>query len=194
MNKWILIPFIFRLVLRGDLRGAQAQSGDATTQEQQITAQKRKAASGDVKSQVTLGIAYASGDGVQADETEAVKWFRKAAEQGDADGEYVLGEMYATGRGVAVDYAEALRWLRKAAEQGDPRGEFDLAAMYTEGKGVPKDKDEAAKWIRKAAEQGFAAGQFGLGMIMPMETVFRGMRRKPSSSIGRQWIRVTRRP
>jgi uncharacterized protein len=165
MNKWIPIPFILALFFCGDLGLAQTQSGESATQQQQLNALERNASSGDVKAQVMLGTAYASGDGVQADEAEAVKWFRRAAEQGDSAGEYSLGEMYATGRGVPVDYAEAAKWLKKSAEQGDPRGEFNLAALYVEGKGVQEDKAEAAKWLRKSADQGFAAGQFGLGVM-----------------------------
>jgi TPR repeat protein len=37
---------------------------------------------GDPESQFHLGMCYKNGDGVNKDETEAVKWFRLAAEQG----------------------------------------------------------------------------------------------------------------
>jgi len=136
-----------------------------TPKEQQIEALRIRAESGDAKAEVQLGFAYATGDGIKADETEAVKWFRKAAEKGDAAGEYSLGEMYLTGRGVAADVAEGVKWVRLSAEHGDPRGQTNLGAMYLLGQGIPKDENEAAKWMRKAADQGFAAGQFGLGSM-----------------------------
>lgn len=117
------------------------------------------------KAQVRLGVAYATGDGVTANETEAVQWFRKAAEKGDAAGEYSLGEMYLTGRGVDTDLAEAATWMRRAAEHGDARGQSNLAVLYAQGQGVPQDDKEAAKWMRKAADQDLAAGQFGLGSM-----------------------------
>lgn len=126
---------------------------------------KQKAESGDASAQVQLGLAYATGDGVAVDETEAVKWFRKAANQGHAAGEYFLSEMYSTGRGVSLDNFEALKWLRRSAEHGDPRGQANLAAMYSEGIVVAKDEAEAVRWMRKAADQGFAQGQFGLGVM-----------------------------
>jgi TPR repeat protein len=164
MNKWVLIACTLGLLLRTVPSSAQ-QSSDGPSQEQRISAIKQKAESGEAKAQVALGIAYASGDGIQADEGEAVRWFRRAAEQNDAVGEYSLGEMYAFGRGVPVDYTEAAKWLRKSAEQGDSRAESNLAVLYAKGQGVPKDDTEAAKWMRKAAEQGSAEGQFGLGVM-----------------------------
>ena len=144
---------------------AQQTRDDVASPEHRIKKLKQGADSGDAKSQVELGIVYATGDGLPADEAEAVRWFRKAADQGDAAGEYYLGETYAMGRGVPVDYAEALKWLRKAADQGESHAQYNLAAMFTQGLGVIKDEHEAAKWMHKAADQGLAAGQFGLGLM-----------------------------
>src|SRR5207248_2872173 len=74
---------------------------------------KAKAEGGDVRAQVQLGIAYATGNEVKVDDAEAARWFRKAAEQGDASGEYLLGEMYALGHGVSKDYKQAAFWMQK---------------------------------------------------------------------------------
>lgn len=141
------------------------QSSIAATTEQQTAALKARAEAGDAKAQVELGTAYASGQGVTADDREALKWFRKAAEKSNPAGEYSLAEMYLTGRGISADLSEAGKWMRRAAEDGDARAQFNLAAMYTQGQGVAKDDNEAAKWMRKAADQGLAAGQFGLGSM-----------------------------
>jgi len=126
---------------------------------------KARAESGDAKSQVEVGVAYASGSGVPVDDAEAVRWFRKAAEQRNAAGEYSLGEMYATGRGVGKDYSQAARWIQKAADQGDVRALTNLGAMYLLGLGVTQDEKKAFRLIRLAAEQGFAAAEFGLGRM-----------------------------
>ena len=48
----------------------------------------------------TLGYLYADGLGVEKNNTEAVKWYRKAAEQGYAGAQANLGVMYENGRGV----------------------------------------------------------------------------------------------
>ena len=48
------------------------------------------------------------------DDSEAVKWLRKAAEQGFADAQSNLGFMYANGRGVLEDYVQAYAWYSLA--------------------------------------------------------------------------------
>jgi len=139
--------------------------GTAQTVPQDVTALQARAESGDAKAQVDLGIAYAEGDGIPADEALAVKWFRKAAENGDAAGEYALGEMYLFGRGVSADKAEAAKWIERSADHGDAHGQYNLAVMYAQGQGVSKDETAAEKWMRKAADQGLADGEFGLGSM-----------------------------
>ena len=62
---------------------------------------------------------YAGGRGVPQDDTEAVKWLRKAAEQGDADAQFGLGLMYAGGRGVPKDDVQAYAWYNIASAQGN---------------------------------------------------------------------------
>ena len=130
-----------------------------------IQALTDKAAAGDVQSQVRLGLAYVTGDGVAHDDAEAVKWFRKAADQDDMLGERYLAEMYFKGRGVSVDNAEAAKWLRLAAGQDDPESEHNLAVMYLQGLGVSRNGAEALKWMRKSADHGLADGQVGLGAM-----------------------------
>ena len=53
---------------------------------------------GDAEAQFTLSSRYAEGIGVPQDDTEAVKWLRRAAEQGLAEAQLVLGFMYSEGR------------------------------------------------------------------------------------------------
>jgi len=59
------------------------------------------------------------GLGLQQNDAEAVKWFRKAANQGLCGAQHSLGIMYEEGRGVPKDTYEALEWYRKAANQDD---------------------------------------------------------------------------
>src|SRR5260370_9731325 len=82
----------------------------------EIATLKGRAEEGDSRAQVKVGIAYASGNGVPANDAEAVKWFQKAAGNGNASGEYSLGEMYLSGRGVPASVAEGVKWMRRAAE------------------------------------------------------------------------------
>ncbi len=108
---------------------------------------------------------YYNGHGVSKDESEAVKWIRRAADQGDAEAQFELGGMYSIGAGVPQDYAETARWYGRAAEQGYVDAQFLLWMVHHEGRGVPRDPVEAARWLRMAAEQGHADAQFKLGML-----------------------------
>ena len=96
MLNFSALPLIAVMLLQ--VASAPASRGGSSP-ESDLTTLKSQAEAGDVRAQVQLGLAYASGDGITADDSKAVKWFRKAAEKGDAAGEYSLGEMYLTGRG-----------------------------------------------------------------------------------------------
>ena len=65
----------------------------------------RKAAEqGDPSAQCYLGICYQTGQGLQQDAVEAVKWLRRAAEQEDHTAQCYLGVCYQTGQGVLREY------------------------------------------------------------------------------------------
>jgi TPR repeat protein len=72
------------------------------------------------------------------DETEAVKWCRKAAEQGYAQAQNNLGRAYHNGQGVPRDEIEAVQWFSKAAEQGDADAKHNLEVIHTDGQRVAK--------------------------------------------------------
>jgi len=117
--------------------------------------------------QFNIGEKYRLGDGVEQNNVEAVKYYRKAAEQGLADAQYRLGLMYALGKGIKKDVFQATEWIRKAAEQSNPEAEDWLGWMYSYSKSgeVKVDYKEAEKWLRKAADQGLANSQFLLGRM-----------------------------
>ena len=156
MIKLRVIALVAGLLLQP--RGlALAQSSTQASAKQKVIADlKEMAAAGDVKSQVQMGLAYLTGDGIRKDDAEAVKWLRKAADQDNPVAERYLAEMYFKGRGVPADNAEAAKWLRLAAEQGDAQSEHNLAVLYTQGLGVPRNVKEAVNWMHKSAEQGLA--------------------------------------
>jgi TPR repeat protein len=65
-----------------------------------------------------MGVCYQNGQGIAKDDTEAVKWYRKAADKGNATAQFNLGMCYKNGIGTSKDESEAARWFRKAADQG----------------------------------------------------------------------------
>lgn len=154
---------------------------------------ERAAEKGDVQSQYHVGYMYAEGEGVEKDEWDAERWYKKAAEQGYANASFDLHYLYvqrATERsyenskfrnemarlGVIIaderdsveqDYlVQALWWLRKAAEHGSSNAQDELGQWYSDGRhGAGKDEAEALRWYRKAAEQGDVGAQSSLGYI-----------------------------
>jgi hypothetical protein len=123
-----------------------------------------RATRAEADAQFSVGVCYANGAGVEKDEQEAVRWYRKAAEQGHPLAQCNLGLCLGRGSGVAQDYVEASCWLHKAAEQCDALAQRSLGIAYSNGLGVGQDHLEAAKWFRKAARQGNAEAQCDLAV------------------------------
>jgi TPR repeat protein len=61
---------------------------------------------------------YETGKGVEQDDIEAAKWYRKAADTGCAKAQFNLGAAYFNGNGVEQDATDAVRWMQLAAMQG----------------------------------------------------------------------------
>ena len=160
----IFLVFLSSGLVQADLESAKA-AYDAGEYDTALELLIPLAEAGDAIAQHNLGVMYRDGFGVPQDNSEAVKWTRKAAEQGYAEAQYNLGKVYQDGLGIPQDYTEALKWYRKAAEQGLALGQATLGVMYIEGFGVEQDYTEAVKWCRKAAEQGLALGQANLGVM-----------------------------
>ncbi len=72
---------------------------------------------------------YISGEGVEKDYYEAVKWYRKAAEQDFTDAQNVLGLLYENGAGVEEDYYKAVDWYKKAAAKGNNNAKDNLRRL-----------------------------------------------------------------
>jgi TPR repeat protein len=105
------------------------------------------AQAGDREAQYRLGVMYAEGKGVGANDAEAALWFERAAEQGEPMAQYNLGASYVEGAGVRKDMETAAKWFRRAADQGIPLAQLNLGLLYASGAGVPQDNVEALKWI-----------------------------------------------
>ena len=95
---------------------------------------------------------YMEGKGIEKNEEEALKWYRKAAEQGDADSEYAIGQYYEYD---GNDIKLAIEWYRKAAEQGYVDAQMKMKNCYENGEGLEKDLTQAFEWAEKAAIQEF---------------------------------------
>ena len=125
--------------------------------------QKGLAETGDAYSQYMLGLTYARGDGVEKNQSEAVKWYLKAAEQGLAEAQSLLGSCYELGEGIEKNQVEAVKWYQKAAEQGAAVAQYLLGFCYESGNGVEKNQAEAIKLYHEAANKGIPQAQLCLG-------------------------------
>jgi localization factor PodJL len=144
-----------------------------------------KANSGDPKAAMSLGLEYADGDGVAANDTEAFYWLQKAAEAGEAVAQYRLGTLYERGRGVPADTRQALHWYGEAAKRGNRRAMHNLAIVYADGAAADRNFPEALRWFKDAAELGLTDSQFNLAVLYE-----RGLGVKPSLSEAYKWYEI----
>ena len=140
----------------------------------------KAAEAGDAQAQYELGYCYEKAVGVEHDESEAIKWYRRSAEGGYAPAQFVLGYFHHGHGRLDYDHDEVLKWYGKASDQGYAKAQFNLGCYYDHGQGesgrlvpggatvwtkfgVPRNPAEALKWYRKAAENGHAQAQYLMG-------------------------------
>ena len=61
----------------------------------------------------------ATGSGVQKDDKEALRWYKKAAATGNAEAMYQVGRAYENGSGVREDVQTAVDWCEDAGLRGN---------------------------------------------------------------------------
>ena len=137
---------------------AVAEAVEYAEDEEEITEQdveelKKKAEQGDADAQYNLGLCYETGEVVERDYKEAVKWYKMAAEQGHADAQFNLGFCYANVKELGLGLAEAMEWYEKAAEQGHVLARYTLALSYYPGGGPGQGEHsipvpEGFEWIK----------------------------------------------
>jgi tetratricopeptide (TPR) repeat protein len=97
---------------------------------------------------------------VEADYSEALKWFEKLAAREHDDSfrsgaQAQLGWMYYRGEGVEQNYDAAFKWFTLAVsgiwDTGAYSAAYGLAEMYKYGHGVDKDPQKAQSWAKKSA-------------------------------------------
>lgn len=139
---------------------------------------------GDSQAQVTLGIMYDYGQGVEKDPAEAMKWYLKAAEQGIPVVQHDVGVKYFQGMGVKQSYDKAAYWWEQSANAGLADSQFNLGLMYYRGLGLNKDYQKAVELFRKAAEQNHSHAQYSLAV---MNAFGQGMEKNYAEAL--KWFR-----
>jgi TPR repeat protein len=119
--------------------------------------------------QARIGVLYDKGLGVQRDENEALKWFRKAAEKNEPTAQFNVGFYYLCGRGsLPRNDQEAVRWFEKAAQQNQADAQHFMGyLLVTPPQQQPSSgkMTEGMHWLRKAADQGLAVSQHTLAYL-----------------------------
>jgi hypothetical protein len=115
---------------------------------------------GDKDAQSVLGIMYALGRGVPANEETAISWWKKAGNVGQ--GEYGAALVLIQGKPDPANEAAAMRWFQKSAQNGYWPSEMMTGTMFLNGRGAAKSPDQARYWYGKAADRGVSAAQIAL--------------------------------
>jgi hypothetical protein len=113
---------------------------------------RERAEAGDPEAQHDLGVHYDQGLGIDQDQAEAVRWYRRAAERGFAPAQYNLAYSLEAGEGVARDIDGAVRWYTKAAEQGLQPAQVAAGVLHLDPASGGENPPAAYMWLTLAAE------------------------------------------
>ena len=126
---------------------------------------KPLAENGNAQAQITMGLMYDYGHGVEKSASESIKWYLMAAEQGVPLVQHDMGVKYFQGQGVEQNYDEAAKWWEMSANAGIADSQFNLGLMYYRGIGIEKDYVKAGKLFEAAANQGHGNAQYSLAVM-----------------------------
>ena len=114
---------------------------------------------------------YANGTGVEKDDAEAVRWYRKAADKGEALAMSNLGRMYDQGSGVAKDPRQAAEWVFKAVKAGN---DFSIKQMNENASAYTKQfRREFQRLMADAGVyDGRIDGSFGPGVRRAIKALY----------------------
>lgn len=117
-----------------------------------------------------LGESYESGQVLERNIIEAIKWYRLASDNGRVDATYKLGLCYEEGRGVEKDIEEAKLKLGLAFDTSSIPSNLSNHELMRRGddyfygrRGLPQDYLEAIKYYYKAAENSDVVAENDLG-------------------------------
>lgn len=145
---------------------------------------KKSASANHAEAQFQLGMAYANGNGLDLDYTQAFNWIQKAVSQNHLQAMRTLAWLYANGFGVEQNDAKAQELCIKLAEQGDPKDQYFLASLYHSGLyGMQPDSKQMIYWYYQAAQQHYARAQYALAKV-----IMKGVDLEPNDEMVFQWL------
>jgi TPR repeat protein len=111
-----------------------------------------------------LAYFYYLGDGMQKDEKEGIRLFKKAFSKGNLKAGTALGMLYLFDE-KGGSKKEGFRYTKKAAEGGEPTAMGNLANCYYYGNGTKKDRRLAKEWYGRASDAGMDSSTTQLGVM-----------------------------
>lgn len=143
------------------------------------------AENGNPESQMTLGMAYYTGNDTPIDKNKARFWIEKSAKHGLSKAQFMIAVMYNKGDGAIMDKEKSFYWFEKSAKRGNVESQFMLGNMYSNGEGIYEDKEEAHRWYQKSANRGQPNAQYQLGI-----NYFFGIGTSVDTSMSVYWMEV----
>ena len=105
---------------------------------------------GHQSAQYNLGVLYSIGLGVDQNDIEASKWFRRAADRGLPAAQMRLGTAYLEGKGVSEDLKEAYFWFTLAATHFSLGEQHEQAVAARESTGAGLTRVQITEVLEKA--------------------------------------------
>jgi TPR repeat protein len=132
--------------------------------ERRVAWLRRSANLGYTPAEFYLGMAYAYGTGITADDRIAIDWYRRAAGKGYMEAQSSLAWRYIQGVSMPQDDAQGIDWARRAADQGNELSMKNLVARLLSRRDKAS-RSEALVWIKRLAAGGHSHYQNVLGGI-----------------------------
>jgi hypothetical protein len=148
-------------VLASSRAPAPASNSSVSIETATLDQLRQMAEKGDPAAQNLLGLRYVSGEGVKADEHEAVRWFTKAAQQGNIPAQSKLGSLFFRGRQIPQNLNQAYFWMALARANGDENSKVLaplVAARLTRGQ-VTSIELQANNWLEQHSMKKPAPGR-----------------------------------
>lgn len=123
---------------------------------------KSAAAKGNPLAEERIGELYEWGQGVPADNNEAIKWYMKSAENGNMRGLYYAVLLYEY---VPDDGFLAFNTLQRCAKAGFSGCYIRLADYFQYGRGTEKNYSKAIYWYQLGAEELTIVAMINIGNI-----------------------------
>ena len=117
---------------------------------------------GKSEAQYMLAICYASGNGIEKNETIARKWLKSAADKGYAKSQLALGVWLLNGRGGEKQIPLGIEYCEKSAKQNYSEAFNYLGKLFFDGKVTAQDYNKAVLYYNQAVKTGSLDAVFNL--------------------------------